>query len=163
MMGPSENLWQRLGTSHWLTNRRQRRRWVVLTYVGWLVIAAVLGLLDLASPYWPRTVIILLLTNSTAQLLWLGRKTYISSPTFGDSDFDERMVQIKNQAFRKAYQVFSMAALIAAPVTLWIATSQPGEHGLADAFVIWCGLTMLATTLPTTIVAWREPDLAEPE
>jgi hypothetical protein len=93
----------------------------------------------------------------------LGRKTYISSPTFGDSDFDERIVQIKNQAFRKAYQVFSMAALIAAPVTLGIATSQPGEHGWADAFVIWCGLAMLATTLPTTIVAWREPDLAEPE
>src|SRR5450631_3579962 len=113
MMGPSESLWQRLGTSHWLTNRRQRRRWVVLTYVGWLVIAAVVGLLDRASPYWPRSVIILLLTNSTAQLLWLGRKTYISSPTFGDSDFDERMVQIKNQAFRTAYQVFSMAALIA--------------------------------------------------
>jgi uncharacterized membrane protein len=161
MMGTSETLWHRLGTSRWLTNRRQRRRWVIGTYVGWLVIAAVVRLADMASPSWDRTVILILLANSTAQLLWLGRRTYMSSPTFGDAEPDERLVQIKNQAFRKAYQVFTIAAGIAVLVIAWAITAQPGEQGFADWFVILCGLMLLATTLPTTIVAWREPDLAD--
>jgi hypothetical protein len=157
------NLWLRHGTSRWLTSRRQRRRWVVGTYVGWLVIAAVTRLLDVTDPSWPRTLFLLLLANASAGLLWLGSDTYISSPTFGDPEFDERMAQIKNQAFRRAYQVLSLAVPAAGAATFTAVTSQPGAPGMADSFVIWGGLLLLAGLLPTTIVAWREPDLVQPE
>lgn len=163
MNGASKNIWLRLGTSRWLTTRRQRRGWVIATYLGWLVIAAVVKLLDVIAPDPQRTIVILLLTNSAAQLLWLGRKTYISSPMFRDPEFDERMVQIKNDAFRRAYQVFSLLVVVAGLGTYEAITLQPGQQGIADAFVIWSGLVLLSAILPTTIVAWREPDLVESE
>jgi uncharacterized membrane protein len=163
MNDASKNLWLRLGTSRWLASRRQRRGWVVATYVGWLVIAGVVRLLDIRGAYAPRTIVILLLANSMAQLLWLGRRGYISSPTFNDSAFDERIVQIKNHAFRRAYQVLSLSVVTAGVLTAAAVTAQPGQQGFADAFVIWMALLLLVALLPTTIVAWREPDLVEPE
>lgn len=57
--------------------------------------------------------------------------------------------------------MFTIAAGIAVLVVAWAIMAQPGEQGFADWFVIVCGLMLLATTLPTTIVAWREPDLAD--
>jgi uncharacterized membrane protein len=161
MNDASRNLWKRLGTSGWLITRRRRRLWVVVTYAGWLVIAAVVRLLDLTAPDWPRTAVILLIANSAALLLWLGRRTYESSPTFGYPEFDERMVQVKNEAFRRAYRVLSVAVGAAGALTVAAVTAQPGEQGIADAFVIFSGLLLLVALLPTTIVAWREPDLNE--
>jgi len=57
--------------------------------------------------------------------------------------------------------VFAPAALIAwafAAVLL-----QRDAHDLNDAFLIYLGVALLGTTLPTAIWAWREPDPAEPE
>jgi uncharacterized membrane protein len=161
MNDASRNLWKRLGTSGWLINRRRRRLWVVTTYAGWLVIAVVVRLLDLTAPDWPRTFVILLLANSTALLLWMGQRTYESSPSFGYPEFDERMVQVKNDAFRRAYQVLSLSVAAAVALTVAAVTAQPGDQGIADVFVIWSGLALLTALLPTTIVAWREPDLKE--
>jgi hypothetical protein len=161
MNDASGNLWKRLGTSAWLINRRRRRLWVVVTYGGWLVIAALVRLLDLSAPDWPRTTVILLIANSTALLLWLGRRTYMSSPSFGYPEFDERMVQVKNEAFRLAYRVLGLSVIAAGMLTVAALSAQPGDQGIADGYVIWFGLLLLIALLPTTIVAWREPDLKE--
>jgi uncharacterized membrane protein len=162
MNDASPNVWKRLGISGWLITRRRRRLWVVVTYAGWLVIAAVVRVLDLTAPDWPRTTVILLLANSAALLLWLGpQRTYESSPTFGYPEFDERMVQVKNEAFRSAYRVLSLSVVAAGMLTVAALSAQPGDQGIADGFVIWFGLLLLIALLPTTIVAWREPDPKE--
>ena len=41
--------------------------------------------------------------------------------------------------------------------------AQPGKPGYTSAFVIYFAVALLASTLPTAIWAWREPDPAEPE
>jgi hypothetical protein len=40
---------------------------------------------------------------------------------------------------------------------------QPNNEGFLNAWLIFFGVALLASTLPTAIVAWREPDPAEPE
>jgi len=37
------------------------------------------------------------------------------------------------------------------------------ERSLSNAFLIYLGVALLGTTLPTAIWIWREPDPAEPE
>jgi hypothetical protein len=43
-------------------------------------------------------------------------------------------------------------------LSLLAVTQQPGNEGLTNALLMFFGVAMLATTLPTAIVAWREPD-----
>jgi hypothetical protein len=102
--------------------------------------------------------------NSLAVLVWFGRKTYLGREVLaGDSGLDERLVQNRNQAFRGAFRVFSIAVLIAWPLSLAVMWLQPGSQGLTIAVLIFAGAALLGTTLPTVIWAWREPDPVEPE
>jgi hypothetical protein len=40
---------------------------------------------------------------------------------------------------------------------------QPNNQGYFNAFILFSGVALLATTLPTAIVAWNEPDPTQPE
>jgi uncharacterized membrane protein len=131
---------------------------VIGTYGGWLVIAAVAKLISLASPGWFLTLCVLMLANSIIQLIWLSGRNYINAPQLADAELDERLVQIKNQAFRTAYKVVVPVAFIAWWLSLLAVTQQPANEGATNALVLLLGVVMLAATLPTAIVAWSEPD-----
>jgi hypothetical protein len=158
---PPRPLSNRVGT------RRFRRRVVVGTYAGWLLIVAITRLVTLPIPGWvtPGFLVFLglALLNSLIGVFWLNRRTYINTPALGDVELDERLIQIRNQAYRRAFQVFAPVALIGYPLTWAALQLQPNVQGQINAFIIFSGVTLLATTLPTAIVAWREPDPAEPE
>jgi hypothetical protein len=147
--------------------RRLRRRLVVGTYGGWLLIAATVKLTTLTSPGWikPGFVVIGVLTavNLIVSVAWLERRTYINTPKLADAELDERLVQVRNAAFRTAFRVFSPVALVAWLLSWAAMQLQPGDMGLLNSFVIFSGVALLANSLPTAIVAWREPDPAEPE
>jgi uncharacterized membrane protein len=146
-------------------SRSLRRRVVVAMYGTWLLVAlvvilgvqaqgitAVLGVLAVGA-----------LVTMTISVLWLGRRTYVNSPQLPDRELDERLVQIKNQAYRTAFQIFTAFVAVAWPLSLLILYNDPRGHGAARALVIVAGVGLLVTTLPTAIVAWREPDPAEPD
>jgi uncharacterized membrane protein len=166
---PNEVLdaWHRRPLSNRVGSRRFRRRLVVGTYAGWLLIAALIRLITLPFAGWVKPgfaiVMVLVTLNSIISVLWLNRRTYVNTPALVDAELDERLLQIRNQAFRRAFQVFAPVALIGYPLS-WAALQwQPNNQGWTNAFLIFSGVALLGTTLPTAIVAWREPDPMQPE
>jgi uncharacterized membrane protein len=103
------------------------------------------------------------LATMTISVVWLGRRTYINSPQLADRELDERLVQVKNQAYRTAFQIFGSFVALAWPLSLLILFNDPSGHGATRAIVLLAGVGLLVTTLPTAVVAWREPDPDEPE
>lgn len=154
--------WNRRPISNRVGSRRYRRRLVVATYGGWLLITAMVKLWTLSFAGWEVPVFVLLIAYSIISFVWR-RRTYINTPELKDVELDERLVQIRNQAFRTAFRVFAPSVLIAWLLSLFLMTLQPGQQGLANAVLIFYGAAMLSITLPTAIVAWREPDPTEPE
>jgi hypothetical protein len=155
--------WNRRPVSSRIGSRRFRRRLVVGTYGGWLLAAAVLRLL---SPSYPQFLVIpvLFIANSIVLVVWLNRRTFLNREVLmGDAGLDERLVQNRNQAFRRAFQVFAPLVLIAWPLSVVITALEPGNQGYLDAFLVYFAASVLATTLPTAMWAWREPDPTEPE
>lgn len=148
-------------------SRRFRRRLVLGTYAGWLLIAAIMKAMTLTIPSWSKSVMgvvfVLLVANSLISLLWLSRRTYINTPALPDSELDERLVQIRNQAFRTAFQVFVPVVLIVWVLSVWTVLDQPNNLGITNALIFFYGAIVLGTTLPTAIIAWREPDPPEKE
>ena len=159
--------WPRRPLSNRVGSRRFRRRLVVGTYASWVLIAVIERLITLPSPGWVKPglwiAMGLVFFNSLVGILWLSRRTYINSPALGDAELDERLVQIRNRAYRRAFQVFAPLAVICLPLTWAVIMWQPNDQGYFNAFIIFSGIALLATTLPTAIVAWNEPDPTESE
>jgi uncharacterized membrane protein len=147
--------------------RTLRRRVVVAMYGTWLLIAfAVMLGVDTQDKLVTAGLGVLAvgaLATMTISVVWLGRRTYVNSPQLADRELDERLVQIKNQAYRTAFQIFSAFVAVAWPLSLVILFNDPSGHGATRAIVLLAGVGLLVTTLPTAVVAWREPDPAEPE
>ena len=148
-------------------SRRFRRRLVLATYGGWLLLAVILLLTSLIYPGSIRPFQVfplLLIANSVVLGVWFLRRTYISREVLStDAGLDERLVQNRNHAFRRAFQIFGPLVLLAWPLSIAVVAAQPGEQGYISGFVIYFAVALLASTLPTAIWAWREPDPAEPE
>lgn len=141
-------------------SRRMRRRVVVAMFGGWLVIAAIVLVWSLNSRTWFSAMMLLVLTTSLFQLIWfvwLGR-TYVNAPRLPDAELDERLLQVKNQAYRRAYLIVAPVTVLAWILSLAALQWQPNDEGkiMAIALVVADGLVV--GTLPTTIVAWQEPD-----
>ena len=97
------------------------------------------------------------------QAAWVTRRTIISTPALVDAELDERLVQSRNAAFRTAFKIFGFAALIGWLLAMVAMQVQPNNQGLLNSLILFMAVGLLAATLPTAIVAWREPDPAEPE
>lgn len=141
-------------------SRRMRRRVVVAMSAGWLVIAAIVLVLSLNSRAWYPAMMAMILANSLFQLIWfvwLGR-TYVNAPRLPDAELDERLLQVKNQAYRRAYLILAPVALIAWILSLGALQWQPNDQGRIIAIALVVAVGLVAGTLPTAIVAWQEPD-----
>jgi uncharacterized membrane protein len=150
--------WHRRPISNRVGSQRFRRRLVIATYAGWLVIAAITKVISLTSGSWFGPFILLTFANSVVQVVWLSRRTYINTPQLADAELDERLVQIRNRAFRTAYRVFVPVALLAMGLSFTALKWQPDYNGYTNSMILLLGVGLLAGTLPTVIVAWREPD-----
>jgi len=147
-------------------SRTLRRRVVIAMYGSWLLAMLSVALGDAQGQAMASLLGVLAIVSIVAMSLsavWLGRRTYVNSPQLADRELDERLVQVKNHAYRTAFKIFVGFIVVAWPVSLLLLFDQPGSHGFTRAFLIFAGVGLLATTLPTAVVAWREPDPAEPE
>ena len=154
--------WHRRPISSRVGSRRFRRRLLIATYTAWIVVAVLVKLLSFGPfpAFWLTW--ILLAANFIIQGIWVVRRTIISTPTLVDAELDERMVQIRNAAFRTAFRVFGLVVLIGWIAAIEAIQLQPNYQGFLNAWLIFFGVALLASTLPTAIVAWREPDPTEP-
>ncbi len=147
----------RIGSRQW------RRRLLIATYGGWLLVALLSKLLSAGDQ---RFLILppILLANAVAALILLNRRTFLNREVLArDSGLDERLVQNRNRAFRLAFQMFAPIALIGWLISFLAFQLEGTERGTGDGFLIYMGVALLGTTLPTVIWAWREPDPPEPE
>jgi hypothetical protein len=153
--------WHRRPLSNRVGSRRFRRRMLVATYTAWIAVAVIVKVLSFGPvpQFWLSQ--ILVWANLIIQLIWVSRRTIISTPNLKDAELDERLVQIRNAAFRTAFRVFGLVALIGLIAAIEAIQLQPNNEGFLNAWLIFFGVAMLATTLPTAIVAWREPDPVE--
>jgi hypothetical protein len=156
--------WHRRPLSSRVGSRRFRRRLVIATYAGWLAVAAIVKLISFGPVPFIWLSLLMVGTNIIIQLMWVERRTIINTPSLVDAELDERLVQSRNAAFRTAFKVFALLVLIAWPISIFAATQVlPNDEGHLNSLLIFLGIALLATTLPTAIVAWREPDPTEPE
>src|SRR5487761_217212 len=141
-------------------SRRMRRRVVVAMYVAWVVIAAILLFRSFTSPGWLWAMELITFPSLLFQivwLVWLGR-TYVNAPRLADAELDERLLQVKNQAYRRAYLVLAPVVFVVWLLSLFALSWQPNDHGKVMATMLVMGAALLVGTLPTAIVAWQEPD-----
>jgi hypothetical protein len=143
-------------------SRSLRRKVVMAMYGSYLLIALGMQLSFQASGRWMTAglgvLAVVAVAAATVANGWLGRRTYVNAPQLADPELDERLVQIKNQAYRSGYKIIAPLVLVAAPVAYFLLSIEPGGHGVSHAVLIYGFLALLVTTLPTAIVAWREPD-----
>jgi hypothetical protein len=143
-------------------SRRFRRRLVIATYGGWLLVATVVVLISTIYPgslFSYEAVPFLFIANAVILGVWFFRKTYISREVLStDAGLDERLVQNRNHAFRRAFQIFAPLVLVAWPLSIAVTAALPGRPGNTTAFVMYFAVALVAPTLPTAIWAWREPD-----
>src|ERR1700674_5824238 len=142
-------------------SRSLRRRVVIAMYGSYLLIALGMQLSFQVSGKWLTAglVVLALVAVAAATLSngWLGRRTYVNAPQLADRELDERLVLIKNRAYRTAYKIIAPLVIIAGPLAYVVLSIEPGSHGVSHALLIFGGLALVVTTLPTAIVAWREP------
>jgi hypothetical protein len=155
--------WHRRPLSSRVGSRRFRRRLLVATYAAWIAVAVIVKLLSFVYPRSSWLIWVLLAANVIIQAFWVERRTIISTPALADAELDERLVQTRNAAFRTAFRPFALVALIGWLVSIEAMQAQPNDQGFLNAFLIFFGVALLASTLPTAIVAWREPDPTEAE
>ena len=155
--------WHRRPISTRVGSRRFRRRLLIATYAGWLVFAGCVKFLSFSPLAWIWLTVLLVAGNLIIQGIWVNRRTIINTPALVDAELDERLVQSRNAAFRTAFKIFAPAAIFGWLLAMTAMQLQPNDQGLLNSFILFTGVTMLATTLPTAIVAWREPDPSEPE
>jgi uncharacterized membrane protein len=148
-------------------SQRLRRRVVVAMYGTWVLVALAAVFGAPAQGKWITAGLIVLaigaLITMTLSVTWLSRRTYVNSPQLADRELDERLVQIKNQAYRTAFRIFAVYVAVAWPLSLLVLFNDHTGRGTTNALLIFASLGLLVTTLPTAVVAWREPDPAEPE
>jgi hypothetical protein len=143
-------------------SRSLRRRVVIALYGCWLVGVLSMEISVHAGSKWTTAALEGLafgaLIIATVSAVWLGRRTYINAPQIADRELDERLLQVKNQAYRTAFQLFGFLVLFAWPLSLLFISIEPGARGTTGAIVLFGGVALLVNTLPTAVVAWREPD-----
>lgn len=91
-------------------------------------------------------------------LLWLGGRHYADTPSLADGELDERLKQVGISAMAAAYRIFTPLVVIAWPLSLGAVSWLPSDRSQTISGLVWLAAFMLGTTLPTMIVAWREPD-----
>lgn len=80
-----------------------------------------------------------------------------------EGDLDERQRMVRNRAYYSAYQVLGSVVLTA--LLYWHLDAQQFEGALPspditgeNATSLFVGILWLIITLPTSIIAWNEPD-----
>lgn len=142
------------------SGRTIRRALVLATYLGYMVLVAM---------FWARSVrdlpnwfLLLILVPGFVTLLsfaGLYTSTY-SMADQPDKRLDERQRMVRDRAYRFAYHALAAVFLVAA-LYAYIALDSgslwfPRTSNQLNAF-FW-GAMLLATTLPTAVIAWTEPD-----
>lgn len=146
-------------------SRAARRRLVMGAYGGYL---AVVGFWTLSSQLGATWLLLLALLAGLVTLYSYGRLLYTGGfwnlANAPDDSLDERQIRARDAAYRGAYALALVAAVVILPLTYWylavdadkLALWLPSPFGERTA-VFW-GVWLLFTTSPAAVLAWIEPE-----
>lgn len=145
-------------------SRGQRRLLVTAIYLGLVIYIGIF--LGAENRWWLFVGILGLLTTIGVYSSLLAPFTQRIADK-QESQLDERQLAIRNHAHRLAYQILGLLVvfvLLYAQINLTYSDNQLWASSIAihDIPHISLSIIWLLITLPTSIIAWNEPDL-EPE
>ncbi len=145
--------------------RRVRRPLAVIAVVGypvavtcWAVAYGVLGVPPAVAGV--VGLLAILITLFAIRRVYQFRARLAQAP---DAQLDERQLQIRDRAYVESYRIFAAITI----VTLLLVGIVPDllhqpltfDYSVANLFVM--GAVILSLGLPSAVVAWREPDVAD--
>lgn len=141
------------------SSRRRRRQAVVAHYVAMSVFVLVWSASDVYAMDW-LLFYVALAAAIVGGFIFLAVKnsTQRIAEQWGDGTLDERQREVRDYAYRWAYRILGSLLLIGFVYLQFVLIMDlplPGKNRASMLFPI--GIWLI-TSLPTSIVAWTEPD-----
>ena len=149
----------------WIVDRDSshgRRRRAVVAHFLAILVALVAWHLGTSSPeglFWPSMVAFLVFA-AVGSLICVAVKnsTQRIAEGWGDDGLDERQREVRDRSYRAAYRVLAVSSVaIVAYVQFALLAGLP-LPGREHAYILFPLCIWLAAVLPTTILAWTEPE-----
>lgn len=143
-------------------SKRQRRLLVLAEYAGLSAYAVVWMLASASSPWWWTSIIVVFVAALLIHSRLLVPLTQ-EIANKGDDDLDERQMAVRDNAHRTAYHILGTVVL-GALFLLWVILEPLGDRpwtpeiSIENPTAILVTTLWVYTTLPTAVIAWREPD-----
>jgi hypothetical protein len=140
-------------------SQRQRRVRVLVEYAGIFALPMVSILSE--SAWW----MLLALVGVVTTVLIHGRLLVLFTQEIAnklDADLDERQTAVRDSAHRAAYQILG-SLVLGALFLLWVIIEPLGgrpwtpQISIQDPTTIFVTTLWVYITLPTAVIAWREP------
>ncbi len=141
---------------------RRRRRWSVVALYGAyvLICASTVIVANFASRAVQAAGLALLVAGVAAAaygvFTLLGR-TFVNAPNIRDAALDERQRARRNEALVRAYPFVGIFAALGL-VYMMIGDAWPLVRNFTVIEALFWGVFLLAISLPSSIIAWTEPD-----
>jgi hypothetical protein len=147
-----------------LDTRSNRRIVVASTYASYFVLCISSGLAHNGSWLWIAIAVALIgIAGVTLGVGWFALTDLVREYGFpGDSRLfasrDERQTGVRHRAFVRAYGI--LTAVLCAGSVCWTIAPNLGLWTITIEYrnQIFFGLIFFATTLPSAVIAWTEPD-----
>jgi hypothetical protein len=142
-------------------SQRQRRMLVLVEYAGLSAYAVVWMLASATSPWWWTSVIFAFVVTVLIHSRLLVPFTQ-EIANKGDDDLDERQTAVRDNAHRTAYHILGTVVL-GALFLLWVILEPLGDRpwtpeiSIENPTAVFVMTLWVYITLPTAVIAWREP------
>jgi hypothetical protein len=144
--------------------RAARRRWVVMFYGGYLPLVPLQAIAQRTSRIQLKMLCLIALVAFFAVCVYGGyrllQRTFVNAPNIDDGALDERQRERRDRAVVRGFRAYAILCSIA-PLWATVALSAEKWAWLRDpsliTFAAWL-VFLLGIALPTSILAWTEPD-----
>ncbi len=141
---------------------RNRRRWSVAALYGsyFLICGSAAIAANLTQPAAHACALILLVAGIAAAIygvFTLMGRTLVNAPNIRDAALDERQRARRNDALSRAYPAIGIFAAVSLAY-LMIGDAWPSVRNFTVIEALCWGTFLLAISLPSSIIAWTEPD-----
>jgi MFS family permease len=141
---------------------RRRRRWSVTALYGSyvLICASLVIAANLATPAARMPALALLIAGVACAaygVITLMGRTFVNAPNIRDAALDERQRDRRNEALARAYPVIGIFAALCLAYMM-IGDAWPAVRNFTVIEALFWGTFLLTISLPSSIIAWTEPD-----
>ncbi len=141
---------------------RRRRRWSVAALYGSyvLICASAAIAANLTTPAAHAVALALLIAGVAAAIygvFTLMGRTFVNAPNIRNDALDERQQARRNEALVRAYPVIGIFAALCLGYMM-IGDAWPAVRNYTVIEALFWGTFLLAISLPSSIIAWTEPD-----